>query len=250
MKVVVLGASGEMGRAVSDVLDGDEHEVVAASRRTGVDAVTGTGVDAAFAGADVVLDCLNILTARKRTAVEFFTTTASNVVAAASRAAVPHVVLLSIVNVTDEIPRRALGYYAGKAAQEESYLGSGLPVTVVATTAWFSLAEQFLHQVALGPLSLVPTMDLQPVHPDAARDELVAAVLSGPDTARVELAGPERIRADTMARQLAAATGSRQRVVGIPFPNKAFRHGSLLPKGRVRQDPRTFAEWLTTRPRA
>ena len=54
---------------------------------------------------------------------------------------------LSIVNAADLRVRRAMGYYAGKAAQEEAYRSGPVPVTLARTTAWFSLAETFLGQV-------------------------------------------------------------------------------------------------------
>ena len=44
MKITVLGASGNFGADVADVLEGRGHTVVRASRSTGVDAVAGSGV--------------------------------------------------------------------------------------------------------------------------------------------------------------------------------------------------------------
>ena len=58
-RVVVLGGTGEMGTALTEVLRGRGHDVVAASRATGVDVTTGAGLDDALAGADTVVDCLN-----------------------------------------------------------------------------------------------------------------------------------------------------------------------------------------------
>ena len=144
-RVVVLGGSGEMGSAVTAVLRGRGHDVFAASRGTGVDATTGAGLDAALEGADTVVDCLNVVTLSKRTAVSFFGTTATRVADAAGRAGVGSLVCLSILNVSDPAVRGATGYYAGKAAQEEAYTAGRVPLTLVHTTAWFSLAETFLH---------------------------------------------------------------------------------------------------------
>ncbi len=68
-RVVVLGGSGEMGSAVTAVLRGRGHDVLAASRGTGVDATTGAGLDDSLEGADTVVDCLNVVTLSKGTAV-------------------------------------------------------------------------------------------------------------------------------------------------------------------------------------
>ena len=71
-RVVVLGGTGAMGAAVSGLLRDRGHDVVVASRATGVDVSTGAGLDEALAGADTVVDCLNVTTMSKRTAVSFF----------------------------------------------------------------------------------------------------------------------------------------------------------------------------------
>lgn len=174
----------------------------------------------------------------------FFPVSAEHVLSAAKRQGVGHLVLLSIVGVTRQEARRAIGYYAGKAAQEDRYLASGMPVTVVATTGWFTLAEKFLTQIRLGSIVLLPPTLLQPVHPDAAARALVDAVEAGPGVTRVELAGPERLRADEMARRLASARRQAVHVLRVPFPSRAFREGAMLPAPTARIDERTYAAWL------
>lgn len=233
-----------MGSRVVEQLRRAGHDVLAASRTHGVDVLTGAGLDAALAGADVVIDCLNRTALSRRAAMPFFVGTADRVLDAARRCGVPHLVLTSICNVTDDAARRALGYYAGKAAQEDRYVGSGLPVTVVATTAWFTLAATALEQGSIGRLAFVPTTLLRPVHPDAAASALVSAAEAGPGVRRVELAGPEVLRADRMVRDLAAARGRRVRVIGVPFPGSAFRNGAMLPRPEVPVDGRRYSEWL------
>jgi uncharacterized protein YbjT (DUF2867 family) len=242
-RVVVLGGTGAMGARVADGLEAAGHEVVRAARATGVDVSTGAGLDAALEGADVVVDCLNRPTLSKGAAVGFFEAAARRVVAAAERAGVSHLVVLSIVNVTDAAVRRSMGYYAGKAAQEDAYAASSLPVTVVRTTAWFTLAETFLSQIRVGPLALVPRMRLRPVHPDAAASLLVQAVTRGPGTALVELAGPEEVDAASMARAVAAARHQGVRVLGFPVPVRGLREG-LLPGPGATVDDRRFEDWL------
>lgn len=244
MRAVVLGGSGAIGSRVVQRLRGAGHDVLVASRTSGVDVLTGAGLDAALTGADVVIDCLNRTALTRRAAVPFFTGTADHVLGAARRCRVPHLVLTSICNVTDSVARSALGYYAGKAAQEERYVRSGLPVTVVATTAWFTLAATALQQGRLGPVAVVPTTRLQPVHPDAAAAALVAAAQEGPGSGRVELAGPEVLRADEMVRQLVRARRQRVAVFGVPFPGAGFRHGAMLPGPQVPVDGRRYGEWL------
>ena len=56
MKIVVVGGNGLVGRNVVRRLRAGGHEVVAASRTTGVDIITGEGVADALACTDVVVD--------------------------------------------------------------------------------------------------------------------------------------------------------------------------------------------------
>ena len=59
MKIAVIGASGLIGTKARRSLTADGHEVVAASRNTGVDVLTGEGLADALAGADVLVDVVN-----------------------------------------------------------------------------------------------------------------------------------------------------------------------------------------------
>lgn len=244
-RVVVLGATGQMGARVTDELRRRGYDVVGAARSTGVDAYAGTGLREAFEGAGTVVDCLNHQTFGARRAIDFFTTTAGNVAAAARGAGVGHLVCLSIVNAGDPAVAKAMGYYAGKAAQAQTYAVAGLPVTMACTTQWFELTRQLLHLLRVGPVALVPRM---PVRPVAARSvarflcDAVAAGTRGPT--HVELAGPEVTDTAEACRRVAAALEPGTRVVALPLPGKALRHGGLLPREPVRTDDVTLEQWL------
>src|SRR5436305_10071946 len=55
-KIAVAGATGRVGRHVVDVLKAGGHDVVAMSRSSGVDVVTGEGLAEALAGVECVID--------------------------------------------------------------------------------------------------------------------------------------------------------------------------------------------------
>jgi uncharacterized protein YbjT (DUF2867 family) len=59
MKIVVVGRSGLIGSRLVVTLGREGHEVVAASRRSGFDAVTGEGLAEGLEGASVVIDASN-----------------------------------------------------------------------------------------------------------------------------------------------------------------------------------------------
>ena len=74
MKIVVVGGSGLIGSKLVTMLRRDGHEVVAASRRSGVDAISGEGLAEALSGAAVAVDVLNSPTFEDATVMKFFKT--------------------------------------------------------------------------------------------------------------------------------------------------------------------------------
>lgn len=107
MKIVVLGGSGLVGSKVVDRLRTMGQGVVAASRVSGVDIVTGVGLDAAMSGADAVVDVTNVSDIDGLDAAALFVPGGKNVAAAEKRAGVRHHVALSIVGA-DRV--RSSGY--------------------------------------------------------------------------------------------------------------------------------------------
>jgi uncharacterized protein YbjT (DUF2867 family) len=99
MRIAVAGGTGLTGRHVVEALTERGHEPVVLARSTGVDLRDSTGLDAALAGAEAVVDVTNVATQRRSVAVDFFDRAGRHLVAAAGRAGVRHLVTLSIVGV-------------------------------------------------------------------------------------------------------------------------------------------------------
>jgi uncharacterized protein YbjT (DUF2867 family) len=116
MKITVIGASGLIGNKVVDLLTAEGHHVVAASRASGVDVLTGGGLAEALSGADALVDVVNSPSFDDDPVMEFFTKSTTNLVDAAKRAGVGHYVALSIVGV-DGLPDS--GYMRAKVVQEK-----------------------------------------------------------------------------------------------------------------------------------
>ncbi|MBP2388520.1 SDR family oxidoreductase [Paeniglutamicibacter kerguelensis] len=252
MKVIVLGGQGNMGGRVAQLLESAGHQAILASRSTGIDAYTGTGLADSFAGADAVVDCLNIISMKADVCVDFYETTARNVIRAAEDARVAHLVCVSIVNARNPEINRHMGYYRGKAAQEARYQNAPVPTTIVRSTQWFELTETLINQLRVGPIALVPRMMSQPVAADAVARVIVSAVELGTEApAGVELAGPEPRNMAKLARLVAHNNNVLQngaphtRVIAVPVPGIKVLNGGLLPGVGVAKDPTTFEEWLT-----
>src|SRR5690554_6862099 len=117
MKIAIAGGTGLVGSLTAAAARAAGHEVTVLARSTGVDLVTGEGAEEALAGVDAAIDTLNIETMDGDKASTFFRNASGNLVRAAARAGVSHVVLLSIVG----IDRNPYAYYAAKLAQEEEF---------------------------------------------------------------------------------------------------------------------------------
>ena len=117
MTIAVAGATGRLGRHVTEVLAERGHEVVPISRATGVDVITGTGLDAALQGVEVVVDAATGPSAEQQPATDFFVTAAHTLQKAGVRAGVREAVVVSIIG-TD---RFAGGYGAAKVAHEQAW---------------------------------------------------------------------------------------------------------------------------------
>ncbi|MBB2995296.1 uncharacterized protein YbjT (DUF2867 family) [Paeniglutamicibacter cryotolerans] len=234
-----------MGSRVARLLEADGHEVLAASRATGVDAYTGQGLGEAFAGADIIVDCLGAASRGAKACIDFHVTTAGNIIRAARAAGVNRLLCLSIINAREPSVNRFMGYYQGKAAQERAYLLSPLHVTILRTTQWHDFARRFSRTMRVGRWAFVPRMQSQPVAPDVVA-RLMRDTVEAADTSPriVELAGPEARDMAELARILLSGEEPAVRVVGIPGLGLKVFSGGLLPPVGVPLDSETFDQWL------
>lgn len=139
MKIVVIGGTGLIGTKLVSRLRQAGHEVVAASPNSGVNTITGEGLAAALAGAQVVVDVANSPSFEDRAVLEFFETSGRNLLAAEAAAGVRHHVALSVVGA-DRLPDS--GYLRGKLAQEALIKASGVPYTIVRSTQFFECSRR------------------------------------------------------------------------------------------------------------
>lgn len=189
MKIVVVGGTGLIGRQLVSDLGKRRHEVVAASPSSGVDSITGEGLEEALTGAQVVVDVTNPPTFADDAVVSFFRTSATNIGAAARKAGVAHVLLLSIVG-TDRL--QASAYFRGKQAQEIALAQSGVPFTIVRATQFFEFLGTIADDYTRDGVAHLPTLALQPVAAADVTATLAEVALSRPANGIIEIAGPER----------------------------------------------------------
>lgn len=243
LTIAVAGGTGVVGHHVVQAVRDAGHRAVVLSRRAGVDLTTGAGLDTALEGVDAVVDTANVSTLSADEATRFFTTATGNLVVAAERSGVGHVVLLSIVGI-DRMPH---DYYAGKVAQERVIEASRLPWTILRATQFHEFAAQLFERAKLGPLHVAPRARVQPV---AAREvgARLAELAAGPAQGRTaDLGGPREERLDDMVKAYARHIGHRGWIPSVNLPGgqmKGMRAGYALPGRDATLGTQTFAEWL------
>jgi uncharacterized protein YbjT (DUF2867 family) len=245
MKIVVIGGSGLIGTKLVNNLRQLGHEVVAASRSSGVDTLTGEGLATALAGAQVVVDVANSPSWEDKAVLDFFETSGRNLLAAEAAGGVGHHIALSVVGTERLL---ASGYFRAKMAQENLIKASPVPYTIVRATQFFEFVGGIAQSATAGQTVRLSPALVQPIVSDDVAAALVQVVADAPLNGTVELAGPEPIRLDELVRQfLSAHRDPRQ----VTTDNHALYFGielndqSLTPSDNPRIGPTRFADWLS-----
>lgn len=222
MKILVIGGSGLIGSKVVPRLRALGHEAIPASPSSGVNTMTGEGLDKAMAGVDTVLDLSNSPSFADKDVLEFFRTTGQNIAAAEVKAGVKHHVALSVVGA-DRLPDS--GYLRAKVVQETLIRDSGVPYTIVRSTQFFEFLQGIVQASAAGESVHLSTGHMQPIASDDVADAMAAATVGAPVNGMIEIGGPDKVRmADLVQRFLAAIKDPRQVIPDA----KALYFGTVL----------------------
>jgi uncharacterized protein YbjT (DUF2867 family) len=245
MKIVVIGGTGLIGTRVVNNLRHRGQEVVAASPKSGVNTFTGDGLAEALTGAQVVVDVANAPSWEDKAVLEFFQTAGRNLLAADKAADVQHHVALSIAGA-DRLP--ASGYLRAKVAQENLIKASGIPFTIVRSTQFFEFAKGIVESATEGQTVRLSPALMQPIAADDVAAALAGLALSEPSNDIIEIAGPEPIRMDELARRFLSATRDPRKVitdVHALYFGTDLTDQSLTPGKSARLGPTRFEEWLS-----
>ncbi len=244
MKIVVIGGSGLIGTKLVKKLRDAGHEVVAASLQSGVNVLTGEGLDAALSGADVVVDVANSPSFEDEAVLSFFETSARNLLPAEARAGVKHHVALSIVGA-DRNPDS--GYMRAKIAQEKAIKGAKVPYTIVRATQFFEFLGQIADASTEGNTVRLPRGLMQPLAADDVAAAVADVAVQPPLDGTIDVAGPEAMGIDELVRRYLQAKGDKRQVQSDPearyFGTKVDER-SLRSQGRPRIGATRFDQWL------
>ena len=245
--VLVTGATGTLGRQVVGAATAAGHQVRALSRRdhvgyTGVhwsqgDLHAGEGLAAALEGIEVVVHCATQSAGTKDAQA------ADNLIAAARRAGVAHLIYVSIVGI-DRIP---LPYYKTKLRVEEALAASSLGHTVLRATQFHDLIKAVFAAQRFSPVLLaLRGVRFQPIDTRDVAARLVELIDAQPAGRVADIGGPVVDEHTDLGRIYLATQGSRRRVVGVAAPGRivaGYRAGANLapdnPVGTI-----TFEDYL------
>ena len=244
MKIVVVGGSGLIGSKLVTILTRDGHEVVSASRRSGVDVVTGAGMTEALNGAAVVVDVSNAPSFEDAAVMKFFRTSTHNLLTAAAAAGVRHYVALSVVGTGRLLQS---GYLRAKLAQEKLIKDSSVPYSIVQATQFFEFLPNIADAATHGSAVRVPPVHFQPIAADDVARAVAKIATGSPLNGTVEIGGPEPFYLDGLLQRFLGARNDSREVIAdahARYFGAELEERSLLPGDEAELGEVRFDDWL------
>ena len=249
MKIVVIGGRGLVGSKVATKLSAQGHDVFTASRRSGIDSLTGEGLDDAVTGAEVLVDVTDSPLFDDEPVMHFFTTATTNLLAAEQKAGVKHHVALSVVGA-QMMPDS--GYNAAKAAQENLIKDSGRPYSIVRATPFYEFAVGLADSATDGQIVRLPHALFRPIAADDVATAVASAAVGRPVNGVTEIAGPDAIGMDDFVRAGLAANGDQRRVVTdaqAPYFGAVIDDHTLAPDENATIFTTRYSDWINAHSR-
>ena len=242
MKIAVIGGTGLIGSRVVQDLNAAGHQAVPYSLSTGVDVITGQGLEAALEGADVVVNLTNSPTFDDAS-IAFFQASMDNLLAASEKAGVSHFVILSIVGV-DQV--RELDYYRAKVLQEDLLKAGPIPYSIVRATQFMEFMDATLAMTTDGGTVRLPRTPIQPIAAADVAANVAAVALGSPLGGTLDIAGPDVYPLDELGRLTVDAKHDGRTIVTDDSAGMfaAVRGDVLTAPSNSRITPTKYADWL------
>lgn len=243
MKIVIIGGTGLIGSQVANLLK-NEHEVVVASPNTGVNTITGEGLDNALQHAHVVIDVSNSPSFADEPVMNFFKTSTENLMRAAKQAGVQHHIALSVVG-TDKL--QSSGYFRAKQVQENLINASGIPFTIVHATQFFEFAGGIVAMSTTADEVRLSDALIQPIASADVASFLAKVATADPANKILEIGGPEQFIITEWIKQYLAATQKTIAVVAdsnAPYSGAILEKTTLTPSNPVYLGSTEYTAWI------
>ena len=243
MKFAVIGGTGLIGSQVVTKLNAAGHEAVPHSQSTGVDVITGKGLDAGRGGRrhrhqpDELPDL-------RRGLPGVLPDLDGQPPRRAAKSDVQHFVILSIVGV-DQVPE--LDYYRAKALQEDVLRAGPVPYSIVRATQFMEFVDAVLSWTTDGDTVRLPSTPIQPI---AAKDvaAAVAEVAAGSPLRGIHnIGGPDVFPLDELGRITLAAHPDGRTVTTDDSAGMfaAVRGDVLIAPKDAHIAPTRYTDWLS-----
>lgn len=229
--ILVTGGTGTLGSHVVPRLltSGNDVRVLSREPREGDgeiqfvtgDLASGKGIDAAMDGIETIL---HLAGSAKGDEIK-----ARNMVQAATRAGVRHIVYISVVGA-DRIPVRSavdrgmFGYFGSKLAAERIIADSGIPWTTLRATQFHDLTFKTVEAMAKMPVIPVPSgVRFQPIEAGEVAERLVELTLGDPAGLVPDMGGPQVYEMSTLVKGFLHAANKKRPIMPMPMPGAAAR---------------------------
>ncbi|WP_426277717.1 SDR family oxidoreductase [Chryseobacterium sp. S-02] len=243
MKIVIIGGTGLIGSQVANILK-NEHEVIVASPNTGVNTITGEGLEDALKNANIVIDVSNSPSFDDEPVMNFFKTSNQNLLPAEKRAGVQHHIALSVVG-TDKLQES--GYFRAKQVQENLIKESGVPFTIVHTTQFFEFAGGIVAtSTSEGKVKLSDAF-IQPIASADVAAFVAKIATEKPANTILEIGGPERFQLNEWIKQYILSTQKSLEVktdVNAPYSGAILKKTTLTPEHPVYLGTTEYMTWI------
>jgi uncharacterized protein YbjT (DUF2867 family) len=245
MKIVVIGGTGLIGSKLVHKLQQQGLEAVAGAPNTGVNSLTGEGLDEVLKGASVVVDVSNSPDWEDAAVLKFFETSTRNLLSHEATAGVKHHVALSVVGTERMLES---GYFRAKLAQENLIKASSIPHSIVRATQFYEFFKGIADFSTEGNKVRLPHVLFQPMAADDVATGVGRVAVGPPINGMVEIGGPEKSHLDEFIRRGLTARKDPREVVADPharYYGIEVQERTLIPGEDAKLGTIRFEDWFT-----
>lgn len=219
MKITVFGGKGLLGSHLLPLLAESGHDTIITTRSPSgknelkADFLTGEGMNEAVSEADVVVHLVSDATKPRKTDID-------GTGRLLGMMGDQHLVYISIVGVD----RHPFAYYRAKYETEQLIVDSGISHSILRATQFHDFIARIMRAACRPPLALVPKKFVfQPIDTAEVAATLTELIESQSPGLQPDLAGPEILTAEHLARTLMEAIGRERPMLNLPVPGQAAR---------------------------
>jgi uncharacterized protein YbjT (DUF2867 family) len=244
MKIAVIG-TGLIGSQVVRNLTDAGHDAAGHSLSTGVDLLTGSGLDEALRDAEVVVNLVNSPTF-DNASIDFFRTSVTKLLEAAQAAGVQHIVTLSIVGA-EQVPE--LDYYKAKVLQEDLAAAGPIPYSTVRATQFMEFVAPTMEWTTDGDVVRLPSTRIQPISSADVARAVTDVAVGTPLQGTRNIAGPDVFQLDELGRITLEASGDLRHVVTDETAGlfAAIKGDAIIAPADALLAPTHYRDWLKSR---